>query len=281
METRLPERLASCRYAVDASKTLQTIPTLGAFLSLNILCYLNDTTHFKFFYRNFASCGPGSRGFLERIFGKSAINSVAAEEAGLVWLYENQWRYWARLGFDPPYASGIPGIRPGMRCLDMENALCWCHRYLADSTKHSWSSFADLPQPSYDPAKTELADFPAWCVNKGDEGSSSSAMLKGDYDEAKEKLPGVKNEEGDLEEVYEVEKVVCRLGSRIGGRKDGLFRVRWKGYPPEDDTWERESTLKDGAQEVSNRSVTPQMEKLASPHSYKPSLFLSFRSPQV
>lgn len=253
MEIGLPVRLSTCRYAIDASQTIQTIPTLGAFLSLNLLCYLNDSTHFKFFYRNFASCGPGSRSFLRRIFGKQAIDSVAAEEAGLVWLHENQWRYWARLGVDPPYATGIPGIRPGMRCLDFENALCWCHRYVADASKFSWSSFANLPLPTYDPTITDLSDFPAWCENEKDKGSSSSALLKGDYDEAKEKLLVVKNEQGDLEEVYEVEKVVCRLGSYVSRTNNGLFRVRWKGYPPEDDTWERESTLRDGAEEVSWR----------------------------
>jgi hypothetical protein len=92
---------------------LQTLPTLGGFLSLNILCMLNQTPHFDWPYRTFASCGPGSRKCLQRMFGKEVINSVAMEEAGLRWLSDNQWRYWARLGIDPTYANDVPGIRPG------------------------------------------------------------------------------------------------------------------------------------------------------------------------
>lgn len=268
----MPERLRSCKYAVDASHTLQTAPTLGGFLSLNLLCYLNDSPHMKFYYRNFASCGPGSRKFLQRIFGSSEINSVAMEEAGLKWLYENQWRYWARLGEDPPHASTI-GIRPGMRVLDFENALCWAHRYVNDYQTKGYGSVADMGIPEYDPEVCDRVSMPAWCDEERYRDNSSRAALLGDYEEEGFKLPKIEPErveavvveggdegEGDGKrgkgkkevvemEVYEVEKIVCRKGNR--GDKDGLFRVRWKGYPPEDDTWERASSLKQGAKEVS------------------------------
>lgn len=273
MASGLPQRLMHTRFAVDASHLLQSFPTLGPFLSLGILCYLNDSAGFKWFWRDFASCGPGARGYLQKIFGKGAINSVAAEEAGLRWLRENQWVIWKRLGVDPPYAKAIKGIRPGLRCLDIENALCWCHRYVVDYTKNGWGSLADMPLP----ARTEVgrtrvkrehqhgaveqacdggdgaiehdaeleADEPAWCEREEDVGASSKAVHQGDFDEVKERLPPT--EEG--EEVYEVEKIVCRKGQR--GGKNGLFRVRWKGWAPEDDTWERASSLKGGADEVS------------------------------
>ncbi len=73
----------------------------------------------------------------------------------------------------------------------------------------------------------------------------SEAALVGDYDEERAKLGGLV-EVGEI--VYEVEKVVARKGGR--GDRDGLFRDRWKGYTPEEDTWERESGLKEGAEEV-------------------------------
>jgi hypothetical protein len=274
MDSGLPHRLMATCFAVDASHLLQSFPTLGPFLSLAILCYLNDSAGFKWFWRDFASCGPGARGYMQKIFGKAAINSVAAEEAGLRWLRENQWVIWKRLGKDPPYAKTIKGIRPGMRCLDIENALCWCHRYVVDYTKNGWKSLADVPLPARtavgrprvkredgygadagegdddDDHETEFeADEPAWCEREEDVGGSSKAVQKGDYDEIKERLPPT--DEG--EEVYEVEKIVCRKGQR--GGKDGLFRVRWKGWAPEDDTWERASSLKDGAGEVSPPST--------------------------
>jgi hypothetical protein len=259
MDSGLPSRLLHCRYAVDASHILQAVPTIGAFLSLNLVCYLNDHTHFKFFYRDCASCGPGSRSYLQRIFGKIAINSVGAEEAGLRWLGANQWRYWKRLGLDPPHATGVPGLRPGLRCLDFENAACWCHRYVADYTKNKWGSVAEIPHPvgpttavqsgegtsgpKEDADGDEGASAPAWCENEAHMGGSSKVAWAGDYDELKERLPPT--EEG--EEVYEVERIVGRKGHRTD--KDGLFRVRWEGYPPEEDTWQRASEL-EGASEV-------------------------------
>lgn len=279
-----------------------------------MLCYLNDTPHLKFYWRNFASCGPGSRKYLQKIFGRHAINSVAMEEAGLKWMYENQWRYWARIGENPPHAWSI-GLRPGMRVLDIENSLCWCWRYVNDSQRKGWGSVADLGIPVYDEEKTEGCSMPAWCDEEKYRDTSSRARLLGDYEEEKGKLgqlkpeavavetvqvevkieqeaggeeqikvegtedvdadqgegsgggttgrdtrkrlkakskakPKIKVEKVEVQvEIYEVEKVVCRKGSRAD--RDGLFRVRWKGYPPEDDTWERASSLRDGALEVS------------------------------
>lgn len=92
MEMGMHNKILDCKYATDAGAILQTVPTLGPFLSLCLLCYLNTSSHLNLSYRNYASCGPGSRGFLQRIFGRSVINSTAMEEAGLKWLYTNQWR---------------------------------------------------------------------------------------------------------------------------------------------------------------------------------------------
>lgn len=128
MECGHPAQLKRCRYAVDASNVLQTIPTLGGFLSLNILCFLNDTNNFTWLYRDFATCGPGSRNYLRRIFGP-CISNGEMEDAGLKWLTEQQFKYYARLGQDPLH-EWENGLRPGMRVLDVENALCWAHRYV-------------------------------------------------------------------------------------------------------------------------------------------------------
>ena len=243
METGLPEKLLQCKYAVDASHILQTFPTLGGFLAQNILVSLNDSPTLSFQYRTFATCGPGSRSYLQRVFGKQVINHIAMEQAGLKWLYENQWRYWARLGVDPPHAWDIEkGMRPGMRVLDIENGLCWCHRYVNAYQRKGYGSFADIPPPNYDPAITESASMPAWCDEESQLSSFNRTSFIGDYEEESAKL------QEEEEVVYEIEKIICRKGHRTD--RDGLFRVRWKGYPPEDDTWERGSTLKEGAEDV-------------------------------
>lgn len=241
MKAGIPARLAECTYAVDASYVLGTVPTLGGFLGLNILCFLNDTSNFTWLYRDFATCGPGSRKYLQRMFGKQCINSTAMEEAGLRWLCDNQWRYWARLGLDPPH-PWQSGLRPGMRVLDIENALCWAHRYVNAYLDKGTRSLADLPPPSYDPEVTERCGPPAWCVEQRWLGSTSRTSWDADHSEVDDRVESL----GD--DVYEIEKVVARLGSLDD--KDGRFRVRWTGWTPEHDTWERASSLREDAEEV-------------------------------
>lgn len=269
MEIGLPARLAQCCYAVDASEAIQTIPTFGGFLSLCLITFLQEMTdELKFYYRNFASCGPGSRGYLQRIFGEHVIHNKAMELAGLTWLYENQWRYWARLGEDPPHAHEL-GLRPGLRVLDIENALCWCYKYTSNAAKYP--SLADLPPPDF-AAEADEAGPPASCDEWQNVASASRPAYAGDYEEEQAKLGKLaaadlaaldlkKNgedasgkgkskaeSEEEEEEWYEVEKIINRMGDRA--KRNGRFRVRWKGYPPEDDTWESETMLRNGSADV-------------------------------
>ena len=247
MDLDLPHRLKQCEYAVDASKLLQSIPTLGAFLSLNILVYLNDSTHFNFQYRTYASCGPGSRRYIQRIFG-TQIRSVGEEESALKWLYDNQFTIWNRLGGEIPFASDLDGMKPGLRCLDFENAMCWCERYVSSYTKKNLKSLADLPLPDFNESSApgiDVSDEPSWCVNQHD---VTSVNQKTEDNDGEVKGLDV-DDEKQLEDVYEVEKIIARTGNKDD--KDGIFRIRWKGYSPEEDTWERASGLRIGANEVS------------------------------
>ena len=237
MRMNLPSQLLECHLACDASYMLRTVPTLGGFLSLNMLCYLNESPHLSFSYRNFASCGPGARAFLRVMFGP-AINSIAMEEAGLCWLQEHQWDYWATIGVDPPHAWEL-GIRPGMRVLDFENALCWCHRYAHDYLRLGYGSLADLP----DPLTRQYASPPAWCDEELHIKHRSRPVLPDDYDESL-----IKAQHEGYDGIWEVERIVGRRGGRTD--RDGLLRVRWKGYPPEEDTYERVSSVMKGAAEA-------------------------------
>ncbi|WWC60707.1 uncharacterized protein I303_103283 [Kwoniella dejecticola CBS 10117] len=257
MLTDLPERLQLCKYAIDASELLLTVPTFGGFLSWNIICYLNDTTHFKWFFRNFATCGPGPRSFMARMFGgKQVINNDAMEEAGLIWLYENQWKYWAGIGEDPPHAWEL-GLKPGMRVLDIENALCWCHRYVNAFERNGSGkgkgkgigNLGQIPLKGFDKSKTDNSSEPAWCVEERWVNTASRVTYKDDAEERANELDHVENEDDD---VYEVERIVCRkTGNARSGecKNQTLFRVRWKGYPPEADTYQDARTIKAGAEE--------------------------------
>ena len=114
MEMGLPAQLNGLKYAVDVSEVIMSVPTFGGFMSMCLLIILNEVPGWTFYYRDFATCGPGSRGYLQRLFGKEVINNKAMEEAGLRWMFQNQWRYYARLNLDPPHAWTL-GIRPGLR----------------------------------------------------------------------------------------------------------------------------------------------------------------------
>jgi hypothetical protein len=246
MRMGLPERLLACSYASDASSLLLTIPTIGGFNAQNLISMLNDSPTLEMQWRNHASCGPGSRSFLQRIFGKDVINSKAMEEAGLRWMYANQWRYWGRLGLDPPHAWKL-GLRPGMRVLDIENSLCWCHRYVNDITRLRLGNLTQRPWPNYDPSVSEEMSGVAWCdEEKWAKGLNELVWDGGDDEEKKARVDSLG------EEVYEVEKIVARQRG-AGAKGNGVFRVRWKGYMPEEDTWEPESELQKGAREVGRR----------------------------
>ena len=210
-------------------------------MSLCLICNLNQSPHLNFQHREHATCGPGSRSYLRRIFGETVINSPAMEDAGLRWLCDNQWRFWGRLREAPPHAWQI-GLQPGLTPLSCENSLCWTHCYVASFAKYGYKNLSTLPPPTFDPSCDE-ASYPAWC----DEEKWASGSTRRSYAGEDDRPPT----QGD--EVYEVEKIADRLGSRTD--REGLFRVRWKGYPPEDDIWERASSLRNGAEEVRMRSA--------------------------
>nr|XP_016848122.1 PREDICTED: M-phase phosphoprotein 8 isoform X1 [Anolis carolinensis] len=78
--------------------------------------------------------------------------------------------------------------------------------------------------------------------------SDEEEVAAGDKEKAKsgEAGPSARDGEGggdsdDEEDVYEVEKI---LDVKTEGGKI-LYKVRWKGYPPDDDTWEPEQHLED------------------------------------
>lgn len=201
-----------CHAAPDANIVTPPLPLHS------LLCYSSDSPHVNLDDRDFASCGPGSRATLQKIFGP-CINSVLMEEAGLKWLERNQWRYWARLGEDPPVCPGLG--RSGLSVLAIENALCWHHKYLR---AQSQAGAALAPPPVFVQSETDLACRPA------DEP---------DPDDWKQQVGC----EAEADGSYEIEKIV-------NVKNDNQYRVRWAGYPPEQDTWEHRSTLQATAKEA-------------------------------
>uniref|UniRef100_A0A914YYK9 Chromo domain-containing protein n=1 Tax=Panagrolaimus superbus TaxID=310955 RepID=A0A914YYK9_9BILA len=75
--------------------------------------------------------------------------------------------------------------------------------------------------------------------------TSGSAMSAVERDNTPESSEDEENAPAADAEEFEVEQI---LDTKMSGRKR-LFKVRWKNYGPEYDTWEPEEMLKDGAEE--------------------------------
>ncbi|KAJ8785693.1 hypothetical protein J1605_007290 [Eschrichtius robustus] len=74
----------------------------------------------------------------------------------------------------------------------------------------------------------------------GVEGEGGAAVGR-EKDEAAQGAEAVGDSEDDGEDVFEVEKI---LDMKVEGGKI-VYKVRWKGYSPDDDTWEPEVHLED------------------------------------
>ncbi|XP_059759210.1 M-phase phosphoprotein 8 isoform X5 [Balaenoptera ricei] len=74
----------------------------------------------------------------------------------------------------------------------------------------------------------------------GVEGEGGAAVGR-EKDEAAQGAEAVGDSEDDGEDVFEVEKI---LDMKVEGGKI-VYKVRWKGYTPDDDTWEPEVHLED------------------------------------
>ena len=60
----------------------------------------------------------------------------------------------------------------------------------------------------------------------------------------------------DDDDVYIVERILARSIEKTklpSGRAEYLYLVRWEGYAPRDDTWEPESVVLDGAEDLVRR----------------------------
>ncbi len=191
------------------------------------------TAHFNFSEDEWVALGPGSLECLRKMFGSKVRGH---ELDALRWLHRTQHEHFARLGTTP---DGLPKLiesRPGgLSMVDMEHALCECEKYSRAAhpsipgRRQQVGKRLFVPRPG--PITT---DIPAhWC----DPDSRRRTV----FDEP----PAM---EIDGEVVYEVSHIVAEKKRRQAG--DPLYLIRWVGYGPHDDTWERESTLVDGAPDV-------------------------------
>ncbi|KAI8996543.1 hypothetical protein BD414DRAFT_478341 [Trametes punicea] len=232
MEEDLPRQLQKLRHLKDAHGRICLFPGMGDFMALQLALDLNMTPHFNYSEDEWVALGPGSLECIRKMFGPS-IRGFEFE--ALRYLHESQHTHFARLHIRPPDIPRLPGRTPGLSMVDLEHALCECEKYSRayhPSIKGKRQRVAKrvfVPRP--EPITADVP--PHWL--KGPRRRRDSLTQPGAF------LIGG-------EEHYEVSHIVAEKCS--SGSGEPRYLIRWVGWAPEDDTWERESTLVDGAPAV-------------------------------
>jgi hypothetical protein len=117
---------------------------------------------------------------------------------------------------------------------------------ISEVTPHLFLTAAQvtLQQNNNSSASTTSSSTPSQIKSEICEPSAMSAATV-ERDNTPESSEDENEKPAGDEEEFEVEKI---LDTKMSGRKR-LFKVRWKNYGPEWDTWEPEDSLKDGAEE--------------------------------
>ncbi|KAI0629256.1 hypothetical protein C8Q77DRAFT_1236909 [Trametes polyzona] len=232
MEEDLPGQLQKVHHLKDAHGRIGLFPGMGDFMALQLLLDLNMTAHFNYPEDEWVALGPGSLACLQKIFGP-AVRGFELD--ALRYLHRTQHAHFARLRVRPDRIPRIPGRAAGLSMVDIEHALCECEKYsralhpsiVGKRLKVAKRAFVPRPEPI-------TADVPAHWL----------------------KSPRVRRENLTYQDAfviggeqhYEVSHIVAEKRNQSGS--DPRYLVRWMGWPPEDDTVERESVLADGAPDV-------------------------------
>ena len=190
------------------------------------------TPHFNYSEDEWVALGPGSLECLRKMFGPEVRGR---ELHALRYLHRTQHDHFARLYTPPKDIPLLTGRPRGMSMVDIEHALCECEKYSrayhptiqGRRQKVGKRQFVPRPGRITDSVPEHWLDPETW--RKQTFTYPPPTMVHG-------------------EPVYEVSHIVSEKKGQNG--TDPAYLIRWVGYGPDDDTWERKSTLVDGAPKV-------------------------------
>ncbi|KAI0741421.1 hypothetical protein C8Q80DRAFT_1110050 [Daedaleopsis nitida] len=232
MEEDLPKQLQNLNHLKDAHGHISLFPGMGPFMALQLLLDLNMTAHFNYSEDEWVALGPGSLECLRKMFGP---NVRGHELDALRYLHRTQHEHFARLHTPPRDIPKLPGRPRGMSMVDIEHALCECEKYSRAVHPSIQGRRQQVGKRLFVPRTAVITD------TIPDHWLDPETWARREFAEPPPLTVG-----GEV--VYEVSHIVAeKRGSQAG---DPLYLIRWVGYGPDDDTWERKSTLLEGAPDV-------------------------------
>ncbi|KAF8642931.1 hypothetical protein AX16_009319 [Volvariella volvacea WC 439] len=225
MENDLPQRLSEVAYMDELYEFLVSFPSMGEFLTYQLILNLSYTPFLNFSGLDFVVAGPGAISGLKKMFGESFVQArrdIPGFEVDVMrWLAQHQQEHFERLGLD---FSGLGPDHLPMELPDIEHTLCEVDKYSRLAHPQFKGRRTEMRR-AYEPPRREVPE---------------QVVLPRAWSHPNRKI--VKIRPGGPP-VVEKRYTISRLGGHRQGVAGREYHVFWEGYSDSESTWEPEDGL--------------------------------------